>query len=61
MEITGIPERNRNTWRKQKYLVEVRIHRGSRNTGKFYEYIEGAEIPERIRNTRREQKYREEV
>jgi hypothetical protein len=34
MEIAGIPERSRYTWREQIYWEEVGIHEGSRNIGK---------------------------
>ena len=34
MEIAGISERSRNTWREQKYREEVGIHGLTRNTWK---------------------------
>jgi hypothetical protein len=61
MERAEIPGRSRNIWSNQKYLEEVGIHGGNRNTGKKQEYMEGAEIPGRSRNIWSKQKYRGEV
>jgi len=34
MEIAGIPERSRYTWREQKYWEEIGIYGVNKNTGK---------------------------
>jgi hypothetical protein len=48
MEIAGILERSRYTWREQIYWEEVGIRGVSRNTGKKSEYMEKLKYLEEV-------------